>query len=191
MNATLRQRLINMAQEDARVRVELAESGELFDGYAPRMAEVHNRNAHELEIIIDSVGWPGKSSVGADGSAAAWLILQHAIGQPALQRKCLPLLKEALAEGEVEPRHVAMLEDRICFFERRPQPYGTQFDWDENGQMRPWLIDDPDSVDERRQAVGLEPLAIICKDMENEKLPQDYHLRQQQMLAWAKSVGWL
>ena len=45
-----------MAQEDARVRAELAATGELFDGYAPRMAEVHNRNAQELEIIIDSIG---------------------------------------------------------------------------------------------------------------------------------------
>ena len=194
MNTDLAQRLLSMAKKDAKVRAELAETGELFDGYAPRLAEVHDRNAQELEAIIGEFGWPGSSLVGPEGAAAAWLILQHAIGQPALQRKCLPLLREAAAQGEVEPRHVAMLEDRICFFERRPQRYGTQFDWNEDGQMAPWVIDDPDGVDERRRSVGLEPLSLlllICKGIEGEEPPQDHHKRQEEMMAWARSVGWL
>jgi hypothetical protein len=62
-------------------------------------------------------------------------IPQHAIGDPQLQSRWLPLLQEAVTKGEAEPAHVAYLEDRICFYERRPQRYGTQFDWDEEGQM--------------------------------------------------------
>src|SRR5882672_10080394 len=115
-----------MAEEDQRIRSELAETGELFNGYAPRMEEVHLRNAGRLKSVIEEYGWPGKSLVGEDGARAAWLILQHAIGNPNLLRKCLPILQEAVRQGEIEPVDAAYLEDRICFFERRPQRYGTQ-----------------------------------------------------------------
>ncbi|MBI4526796.1 MAG: hypothetical protein HY695_23615 [Deltaproteobacteria bacterium] len=64
MNDELKQRLLKMAEEDQRVRAELAATGELLQGYAPRMAEVHRRNAQELQIIIERFGWPGKTLVG-------------------------------------------------------------------------------------------------------------------------------
>ena len=194
MNTELRRRLLDMAEVDQSVRAELAATGELFQGYAPRMAEVHRRHAHELESIIEEYGWPGKSLVGDDGADAAWLILQHAIGNPGLQRRCLPILREAAARGEVKPEHAAYLEDRICFFERRPQRYGTQFDWDENGQMSPWLLEDPERVNEYRRSVGLGSLAGRLEQARNgteEVKPSDLKQRREEMEAWAKSVGWL
>jgi hypothetical protein len=195
MELELRQRLLDMAEEDGRVRAELAATGELFQGYAPRMEEVHRRNARELESIIGRYGWPGKSLVGDDGANAAWLILQHAIGSPSLQRGCLAVLREAVARGEMEPAHAAYLEDRICFFERRPQRYGTQFDWDEHGRMSPWLLEDPEKVDEYRLSVGLGPLAEATErargEVADEARPSDLEKRREEMLAWAKSVGWL
>jgi hypothetical protein len=189
MDAQLAERLIRMAEEDGRVRAELAATGELFQGYAPRMAEVHDRNACELETIIDEVGWPGISLVGEEAAAAAWLVLHHAIGQPALQRRCLALLQDAAARGEANPAHAAMLEDRICFFERRPQRYGTQMDWDDTGRMAVWVTEDPENLDARRQAVNMEPLTEMFKADAGEP-PQDFATRQKEMLAWAKSVGW-
>lgn len=193
MNRDLKRRLINMVEEDRQVRAELAATGELFQGYAPRMAEVHRRNAQELQAIIERFGWPGKSLVGDEGAHAAWFILQHAIGNPELQRKCLPILKEAVIRQEAEAAHVAYLEDRICFYERRPQRYGTQFDWDEDGQMSPWKLQDAMKVDEFRQSVGLEPLSEkieqVRQGTEGEIAP-DFNQKQEEMEAWAKSVGW-
>lgn len=195
MNSELKQRLLEMVEEDGRVRAELAATGELFQGYAPKMAEVHRRNAEKLEAMIEQYGWLGKSLVGEDGADAAWLILQHAIGQPKLQRRCLPILQEAVERGEAEPAHAAYLEDRICFFERRPQRYGTHFDWDENGQMSPYLLENPERVDEYRQAVGLSPLAERVEEARNnteeEPKPSDLKKRESEMREWAKSVGWL
>ena len=193
--AELRQVLLGMAEEDRRVRAELAATGELFRGYAPRMEEVHRRNARVLESIIDRYGWPGKSLVGDDGADAAWLVLQHAVGSPQLQRRCLAVLREAVARGEMEPAHLAYLEDRICFFERRPQRYGTQFDWDERGRLSPWLLEDPERVDEYRLSVGLGPLAERLEQARRETAdgakPPDPEGRKEEMLAWAKSVGWV
>jgi len=194
MNDALKQQLLDMAEDDQRVRAELAATGELFQGYAPRMADVHRRNAQELQAILEQFGWPGQALVGEQGAHAAWLVLQHAIGHPELQRRGLPLLKEAVARHEADPAQVAYLEDRICFFERRPQRYGTQIDWDEHGQMSPWRLEDPERVDEYRQAVGLGPLAErreqVRQDTNNVR-PPDYHKQQAEMLTWARSVGWL
>jgi hypothetical protein len=191
----LRQELLAMIAEDEQVRAELAADGSLYQGYHPRMAEVHRRNAARMTGLIGQYGWLGRHLVGDDGAAAAWRIVQHAIGDPKLQRAALPLLREAIAKGDAEPWWAAMLEDRICLFEGRPQTYGTQFDWDDDGQFGPYPpVADPDGVDARRAAVGLEPLAEKLRQMRaamaNEAAPDDLAARRQAMNAWARAVGW-
>lgn len=41
-----------MRAEDERVRAELAADGSLLDGYHPRMAEAHRRNASRLAARV-------------------------------------------------------------------------------------------------------------------------------------------
>ena len=53
MRDALAAELIAMAEEDQRVRAELLAEGVLFDGYQPRMAEVHHRNALRLSAIMN------------------------------------------------------------------------------------------------------------------------------------------
>jgi hypothetical protein len=55
-----------MAAEDRRVRAELAADGSLFDGYHPRMAQVHRRNAARHEASLDGHGWPAAALVVED-----------------------------------------------------------------------------------------------------------------------------
>ena len=197
MNETFRDELLEMARRDRTVRAELVASGELFNvGYEPRMARVHERNARGLRRIMASVGWPGTDLVGSDGAEAAWLVLQHAIAEPDLLRRALPLLKAAARKERACPRQAAMLEDRIRFFEGRPQRYGTQFDWDAGGNLTPGDIEDPDRVDERRRAIGLPPLAEQMEDArtratsEGDRSPADYEAYAKARDEWAASVGW-
>ncbi len=126
----LRRELLDMMANDMSTRDELAADGSLFEGYHPRMEAVHRSNSARLSAIIDERGWPGLSLVGDDGEDAAWMIVQHSIGEPAFQRRALELLKEAVARGEARAWQAAYLEDRICACEGRPQIYGTQYDWD-------------------------------------------------------------
>src|SRR5207244_1170131 len=65
----------------------------------PRMEALHQRNAARLAALIDAHGWPGRSRVGEEGAQAAWLILQHAIGNPPLVRRGLTLLRGGVSEG--------------------------------------------------------------------------------------------
>ena len=196
LNEDLKSRLVAMAEHDLRVRAELAATGELFGGYNDRMAAVHKNNAESLDRIVDEFGWPGISLVGNEGAEAAWLVLQHAIGTPALQRKCLPILEKAAELGEASAAHVACLHDRICVFEGRHQRYGTQFDWDGSGALSPHPIEDPDRVDEYRESVGLGALSEKIQEMrqraeaEGHEQPEDFRAYLKGREAWARAVGW-
>jgi hypothetical protein len=120
--------------------------------------EVDQRNTARLREIVDEIGWPGVSAVGDQAAEAAWLIAQHADLDRAFQRRCLELMR-TLAPGEVLPRHIASLEDRVLVGEGKPQRYGTQLRRTPDGRLEPAPIADPDGVDARRAAVGLERLA--------------------------------
>jgi hypothetical protein len=197
-NQTLRKKLLEMIARDEQVREELAGTGELFIGYHPRMAEVHRQNSKQLDEIVAQHGWPDEEVAGKDGSEAAWRIVQHAIDQPDFQRRMFAKLSEAASEGRIERWQPAFLEDRIRALEGRPQKYGTQFDWDENGEMSPYpAIEDPSMVDELRASVGLPPLeqAIArhrdAAKLSGEPVPNDIQKRREEMESWARSVGWI
>lgn len=197
MNREVREELLAARRRDEETRARLAREGTLFQGYAQAMERVHGANAALLEAIVERHGWPGRSLVGSDGAEAAWIIAQHAIGKPAFQRRCLELLRAAVRGGEAPPSHEAYLTDRIRFNERRPQRFGTIFDWDERGEMSPWRIEDPEGVDARRAAVGLPPLARAVARIRDEARkegnlpPADFRARQLEIEEWARRVGWL
>ena len=151
-----------MRAEDRRVRQELAESGELGGSYVPRMEAVHIRNAGRLRELIAAHGWPDEAMADKDGAEAAWIIVQHAIGEPDFQREMLPLLQACANAKSVPLWHAAYLEDRISMYEGRPQRYGTQWIDDPlDGRIRPWKIAEPDRVNQLRSEVGLGPLHAI------------------------------
>jgi hypothetical protein len=193
-NELLRLEILAMAENDLSVREELIADGSLTNqGYHPRMEAVHKRNASRLTLIIDRYGWPGISLVGEDGANAAWLIAQHAIGNPPFMRRCRLLLTQATSNNEAPRWQLAMMEDRIRMYEGKPQRYGTQFQPDKNGEFVPYTIENPENVNERRHAVGLntleERIAEIREQSVGEKVPlppnweSDYE-------TWLRAVGW-
>ena len=190
MDRGIADELIAMAELDQKVADELAASGALFEGYHPRMVAIHETNAARLQAILDQIGWPTERLVGERAAQAAWLIAQHAISQPEFQRACLERLAEAAREHMVPLWQPAMLEDRICVFEGRPQRYGSQLKPDADGYLQPHPIEDPESVEERRRAVGLEPLADILARAEPQPLPADPERFERDYQAWLVEVGW-
>lgn len=192
----IRRALLAMVEEDQRVRAALVADGSLFDGYHLEMQAVHEANADRLERLLDEIGWPVASAVGEDGAQAAWLIAQHAIARPDFQHRCLRLLERASERGEAPAWQAAKLLDRIRFFEGRPQVYGTNLDWDEDGTLGPGPIENAAEVDARRASVGLEPLgealarSRAAAAEERDRPPADPLERQKRFVAWAREVGW-
>jgi hypothetical protein len=197
MDEKLREKLLAMRERDRTKRQELIERRELHLGYHPEMERVHVENAEALEPILDAVGWPTPERVGEDGAEAALVVALHAISRPAFQRRCLLLVDQALEVDAVKPLVRAMLADRIRYNQRRPQRYGTIFDWDEDGQLSPWTLDEPERADARRAHVGLPPLEESIREAreraarEGAEPPAPHAERQTEILAWARRVGWV
>ncbi len=198
MDQVLRRRLLDLLEKDTRTRQQAAADGSLFQGYNEALRAVHNENAKALAEIVDAGDWPDKFQAGEDGATAAFLIVQHAIGLPNFMRACLDLMEEAAERGGVPRWQVALLTDRIRMLEGRPQVYGTQFDWTVDGKFEPLPIEEPETVDLRRTAAELVPMAqaVEVQRKENAEMggsapsPQAWLSRQREFEAWAKAVGW-
>jgi hypothetical protein len=191
-----KERLIKAAQLDMQTRARLAASGDLFKGYHPEMEAVHNANADLLAQVFDVMGWPGRHRLDDDGAAAAFIILQHAIARPEIQRRGLSLMLDAIPQGHANAMDAAYLADRIAIYEGGEQTFGTQFDWDANGQLSPAPTRDLATLEERRASVGLPPMSDTITEMrarsaaENEPAPTDLAERRAEFEAWARRVGW-
>jgi len=189
--------IVELQNADLELRDKLIQNGQLFDGYNKEMEAMHNRHAEILNEIIEKHGFPTIEKFGKEASDAAWLVIQHSISKPEFMKKCVVLLKKAVAENQADAKQLAYLTDRIAVFEDRPQLYGTQFDWNENGEMSPKLFDDLEKVNERRKSVGLnslqEQIEIIRKQIlaENQKPPANLKERNNQADEWRKKVGWI
>jgi hypothetical protein len=197
VDEVLRATLLELRDRDRRKRQELIGRDELWTGYHAEMEAVHRENARVLERVLDERGWPAVADVGEDGSEAAWVVAIHAIGEPAFQRRCLRLLERAVRKGGARAARWASLLDRIRFNERRPQVYGTLFDWDESGRMSPWPIEAAQEVEARRREVGLPPLRESVREVrersarEGGRAPKPFDERQAEIRAWSRRVGWL
>jgi len=187
----VRKQLLAMRARDEQLRAELAADGMLFDGYHPRMEEVHRANARELRSLIREHGWPTEGLVGPDGAEAAWLVAQHAIGEPEFMRCCRSLLEEANSLGLVPRWHFAYMDDRIRVFEGRPQRFGTQFDLMPDGP-RIHELEDPSQVDAWRKEMGLPVLEVALARAQADPLPspEEYAVKKAAESLWRQEVGW-
>ena len=188
--------IIGLQNADLELRDKLISKGQLGDGYNREMANLHNSNAERLDTIIDIIGFPTVDKIGNEAAYAAWLVIQHSIGKPEFMKKCTLLLEKAVKENKADPRNLAYLTDRIATFENKPQLYGTQFDWDENGELSPNHFDDLKKVNQRRKSIGLNTLGEqteiirLQAKKENHPAPKDLLKRKNEMEQWKKSVGW-
>lgn len=131
-------------------------------------------NLKEVEGIINDYGWLGPGKIGGQASQAMFLVIQHADLE--IQKKYLPVIREAADKGETSKSNFALLEDRIAIREGKEQLYGSQV-WIDPVTNKYYvdLLSDPDNVDERRAEVGLPPMGVYLKqafDMEWD--PEDY-----------------
>jgi len=156
----LRKELLAMVDKDqealmARVKANKDGDHARADALMPKIDEVVKQHTARLRAIVERDGWPAHSMVGEDGAHAAWLLVQHADKDLALQKQALALMKPLVDQDEVGKVDYAYLEDRIAVAEKRPQRYGTQFGPD----REPQPIEDEAHVDERRTAIGMSTMA--------------------------------
>lgn len=115
-------------------------------------------NLLKVTNILDRRGWLGRDKVGSRGNQTLFLVIQHA--DQKTQEKYLPMMREAVKNGNANASSLALLEDRVALGQGKKQIYGSQIGFDKTTQKSYVLpLDDPDHVDERRASVGLGHLA--------------------------------
>ncbi len=115
-------------------------------------------NVIKVKKILDEEGWLGSDIIGKNGNLTLFLVIQHADLQT--QIKYLPMLREAVKNGNAKPSDLALLEDRVLISQGKKQIYGSQLEMDFNTKeykLSPMI--DPDNVNKRRESVGLKPIA--------------------------------
>jgi hypothetical protein len=187
----LRQTLLALQQRDLAVRSELEAEGVLFEGYHPRMEAVHRENAERLRGLIAEVGWPNEELAGSDGAEAAWLIAQHAIGEPDFMRECRSLVEQQAAAGRVPRWQFAYLDDRVRVSEGKPQHFGTQIELTPDGPVL-CEVEDIEVTERLRRGLGLAPTGERLRGMVAESRPtrEEYAARKEHEAAWRRRVGW-
>lgn len=159
----LRQELLLMVEEDQAVRREdINESrwGHPNPVTAARMSAIGAQATARMKEIVKQHGWPSLGLVGADGTEAAFLLIQHA--DPSFQEEMLPLVEKAYRAGELRGVCYALLKDRVLVGEGKPQIYGTQATFG-GKEIIPSPIEDEANLDKRRAEVGLQPFAAYLK----------------------------
>jgi hypothetical protein len=193
-------KLDSIFETDQRIRWQADSLYKRFGPDAPELKVLEGKfkmvdslNLVAVREILDTKGWPGPNIVGEKGTQTLFLVIQHA--DLKTQQKYLPLLQEAVSKNELNPSSFALLKDRIDLREGKKQTYGSQIfrDPTTKEQFVAPLID-PDHVDERRKAVGLQPIAEYVKffnfkwdlDAYKKSLPR-YEQVHQEMLKRKKN----
>lgn len=127
------------------------------------LRRIDQANLDYVKSVLPADGWFRTSRDGAITTAHAWLIIHHSDDWP-FKRQLLGRLAELAAAGEIRPGNYALFYDRVAQHDGRPQRYGTQFDC-RDGRLVHYQVENPERLDARRAAVGLEPVAEYLRDM--------------------------
>lgn len=182
-------KLSPLVERDHFIREGLLSRGILSDTYHKEMEKVHIENAGKLKALIDKNGFPVLSNAGEKGVRLSWIIIMHAISLPDFMGECLVQMRLAASAQDYTLELLACIEDRVLFFEGKPQLYGTNYDW-QDGDFKPTPIVDIPSLPHRRRSMGLPPMPIEVSRVTEERPPRDPVKKALEFELWLKKVGW-
>ena len=124
-----------------------------------------------IKPVFDKYGYPGYDKVGEQSSHNFWLLVQHADKHPDFQDSVLIKMKIEADKGNSSIKDYAYLFDRVKINSGQPQRYGTQMTLDSlKMSYEPKPVEEPDKLNERRKQVGLSPIEVYIKIMNDNFL---------------------
>lgn len=148
-------------QEDQNYRQQINEIGEKYGWESDEVKdhwkiinEKDSINLIKVKKILDERGWLGAEIIGNQGNTTLFLVIQHSDLET--QEKYLPIMQEAVKNGNAKASSLALLEDRVALRKGENQIYGSQVGRDqETGEYYVLPLIDPENVNKRRAEVGL------------------------------------
>ncbi len=133
------------------------------NNYKSVSVTLDGENIKRVEEIIAKYGYPGKALVGTPENRAAWIVIQHS--SPQVIQKYLPMLREAVKNGDLDRQSLAITEDRNLMYQGKKQIYSSQF-FEVNGKPAFWPIKNPEKVNELRKEAGfVQTIEEYSKDL--------------------------
>ena len=133
------------------------------NNYKSVSVSLDGENIKRVEEIIAKYGYPGKALVGTPENRAAWIVIQHS--SPQVIQKYLPMLREAVKNGDLDRQSLALTEDRNLKKKKKKQIYGSQF-FEVNGKPAFWPIENSEKVNELRKEAGfVQTIEEYSKDL--------------------------
>jgi hypothetical protein len=178
LNMELRAELMEILAQDQDLRISLDTMENMYDWDSEIVRhtwqQIHYNdsvNLIRIEKIIEDHGWPGKTLVGEDAADIAFLVLQHC-GDVVIMEKYLPIIEQAVGEGELDKPSLALFVDRIRMFKGEDQLYGTQLSYNDSTKiLQLYPVEDEQNLNARRAQMGLIPIEDYLQhfDMEYQK----------------------
>lgn len=138
--------------------------------FSIRLRLVDSENIADLKVLLAVYSWFDVGVFGQQADRDAWLLVQHADQEPALQRHVLKLLESRYPQGQTAKDHYAYLYDRVATSpgdetKRRLQRFGTQGRCVGSGTWEAYPSEEPAELDSRRASFGLPPMAEYQKSV--------------------------
>lgn len=177
LNRELRAHLLRLDRIDSTLRSAWVETEFRDRALERKLDALTTAGIGWLREVLAEHGWPGRTLVGRSAADAACRLVQHAECSLAFQRRCLRLIRDAAARGEVPLQQVAYLTDVVRMRAGKKQLYGAKsssspscstsasgpasggcsggrvsFDWKETGQRLTY------TWSPRELRVGMAPL---------------------------------
>lgn len=124
-----------------------------------RITETDIAASEYLAELLTRYDWIDRTTFGEKASRWAFLIAQHSDRDIPLQVLALERMEPYVQAGEVRRPDYAYLTDRVAIGQGHPQVYGSQTTGEcKDGLLISEQIENPETVDERRATMELEPL---------------------------------
>lgn len=123
----------------------------------------HTINEKKVKTILEEYGWPTKEMIGERGNWTICNVIQHSDNE--VRTQYLPMMRQAFIDKKLEPRFLVRAEDRIATERGDLQIYGGQMKYyAETKSFNLWPVFDPENIDKRRTAIGLDSIAVFLKN---------------------------
>ncbi|MDR6241532.1 DUF6624 domain-containing protein [Aureibacter tunicatorum] len=164
---------IPIRMRDSLMRIHGAESKE-YKRQQLIYERNHMINEEKIKSLLNQYGWPNEEMIGERGNWTICNVLQHSDNEVRIEY--LPLMRQAVKDGKLEPRFLARAEDRIATERGDLQIYGGQMKYyPETKSFNVWPVFDPANIDKRRAEIGLGPIKEFLK----ARFDFDWNLEEQ------------
>lgn len=111
-----------------------------------------------LKNIINKYGYPTSEKVGSESASNFFILVQHADTDVKFQEAMLADIEKQVDNKQLNGKEYAYLYDRVQINSGKPQFYGTQLNYDANGNAVPKNLKDEKAVNQRRKDLGMETI---------------------------------